>query len=53
MNRCAECGELIPEGETFCSDDCYDLWMYEDDGLALPPSKPVILPPIDFDAIPF
>lgn len=29
--QCMECGAEIPEDECFCSDECFDLWMYGSD----------------------
>lgn len=54
MKRCAECGMPTEEDDLFCSDACYDLFMYGDESYT-PPSCPWP-PPMgntEYDELPF
>lgn len=52
MIRCAECGMPVDGDDLFCSDVCYDLFMYSDEDEGLPPS-PRLAPTENFDELPF
>lgn len=52
MKPCAECGMPTEEDDLFCSDACYDLFMYSDEDEGLPPS-PRLTQTENFDELPF
>jgi Uncharacterized protein containing a Zn-ribbon (DUF2116) len=51
-NQCVECGTYLPEGDYFCSDACWDIWLNQSN-VPLPPSKPFPMKAIDWQEIPF
>ena len=52
MKSCAECGMRTDGDDLFCSDVCYDLFMYSDEDEGLPPS-PRLTQTDNFDELPF
>lgn len=53
MKPCAECGMPVDGDDLFCSDACYDLFMYSDEEEGLPPFPRPSIPPSDFYDLPF
>lgn len=50
--KCAECGMPVDGDDLFCSDACYDVFMYADEDEGLPPS-PRLAPTENFDELTF